>query len=121
MDLTTGDMIIMSGDGTGEGTIERYYGKRDAAAIRRKLSRERCGGDRWAGVWIEQDGLEDKGYPGATVYGELGRDLDEIVRMRAVPASMIHDNPAAMLRAGKSNPASAANGSKGGRPKKVKE
>lgn len=121
MDLTTGNILIISGEGEGLGTIERYYGKRDAASIRRKLSRERAHGDRWAEIWIELDGLEDAAYPGERVYGKLGRDLDEIVGQRAVPASSIRDNPAAMLRAGKASPHSAANGARGGRPKKQKE
>jgi hypothetical protein len=116
MDLTTGDVLIISGEGEGSGAVERYYGKRDEAAIRRKLSRERASGDRWADAWIELDGLEDVGYPGERVYGKLGRDLDEIVDRRAVLASMIQNNPAAILRAGKANPASAANGARGGRP-----
>jgi hypothetical protein len=116
MDLSKGDMLIFSGEGD-DGAWERYYGKRDKAAIRRKLSRERCGGDRWASAWIELEGLEDAGYPGEKVYGELGVDLDEIPRQRAVPAAIIRENPAAMLRAGKSNPAAAENGKLGGRPK----
>lgn len=116
MDLTKGDMLIFSGEGDA-GTWERYEGKREAKAIRSRLSRERCGGDRWADAWIELPGLEDAGYPGVKVYGKLGRDLDEIVAQRAVPAGEIQINPAAMLRAGKPNPASAKNGANGGRPK----
>jgi hypothetical protein len=64
--------------------------------------------------------VEDQGYPGEPVYGELGRDLDEIVRQRAIPADTIRENPAAKLAAmkrGKST-ASATNGLTGGRPKK---
>lgn len=117
MDLAKGDILIFSGESE-SGTWERYYGKRDKAAIRRKLSRERCGGDRWASAWTELDGLEDAACPGDKIYGKLGRDLDEIVDQRAVPSTWILDNPAAMLRAGKPNPVSADNGKRGGRPQK---
>jgi hypothetical protein len=110
MDLTKGDVIVMSGEGLGPGMIERYFGARTDKAIRSKLSRERAGGDRWAEVWIETR-------PG--VYGKLGHDLDEIADEREIPASAIQENPAAKLRAGKTNPSSAANGAKGGRPKKI--
>lgn len=118
MDLAKGDMLIFSGEGD-SGTWERYEGKREAKAIRSRLSRERCDGDRRADAWIELSGLQDAGYPGAKVYGKLGRDLDEIVAQRAVRESEIKINPAAMLRSGKTNSASAANGAKGGRPKKL--
>ena len=122
MDLTKGDMLIMSGEGTGAGTIERYYGARTERAIRSRLSRERCHGDRWAEVWIELEGTIDKGWAEAgmdhKVYGQLGRDLDEIGDMRTIAPTAIRDNPAAQLRAGKPNPASAVNGAKGGRPRK---
>lgn len=118
MDLTKGDMLIASGEGAGAGKIERYYGARTERAIRSRLSRERCHGDRWASAYIELEGVEAVGRPGETVYGELGRDLNEIVGQRAISASAIHNNPAAQLRAGKPNPASAANGVKGGRPRK---
>ncbi|MGD9938604.1 MAG: hypothetical protein AB7T74_02260 [Clostridia bacterium] len=121
MNLEKGDMLIFSGEGD-QGAWERYFGSRTEKSIRSKLSRERCGGDRWASAWIELDGLEDAGYPGAPVYGELGRDLNEIVHQRAVPADWIKENPAAKLAAlkrGRST-ASAENGKLGGRPKKLK-
>jgi hypothetical protein len=107
MDLNTGDMVIMSGEGTGEGTIERYEGKRTPAAIRSRLSRERAGGDRWADAWIETR---------RGVYGKLSKGLDELVDRRSIPAAAIRVNPAAILAAGHARPKSAANGAKGGRP-----
>lgn len=94
MDLTKGDMLIMSGEGTGEGTIERYEGARTIKAIRARLSRERAGGDRWAEAWIDM--LIDDSY-GDTVYGKLNADLGEIIDQRAIPASAIRTNPAAIL------------------------
>jgi len=117
MDLGKGDMLIMSGEGDGPGTIERYEGARTAKAIRSRLSRERCHGDRWASVWIALPEMGDAGYPGVPVYGELIDGLASIGTMRAIPASAIRVNPAAQLRAGKPNAASAANGRKGGRPR----
>lgn len=119
--LNAPTMLIISGEGTGEGMIERYEGKREPSAIRSRLSRERSHGDKWAEVWIELEGLEDAGYPGAKVYGKLGRDLNEIVGQRAIPASVIRDNPAAQLAAGHKRPWAAASGAKGGRPRKSAE
>lgn len=115
MNLDTGDMVIFSGEGD-IGTFERYYGARTAKAIRSKLSRERCGGDRWASAWIET-GSDDLG---RTVYGKLGRDLAEIIDQRSIERDDIIDNPAARLAAGKrgKSSASAENGKKGGRPRK---
>jgi hypothetical protein len=100
-------ILIISGEGTGSGTIERYEGARTAKAIRSRLSRERAKGDRWAAAWVQVDG---------DLYDKLGTDLEPTGQLREIPASAIRLNPAAMLRAGKSNPASAANGLKGGRP-----
>lgn len=123
MDLTKGEIIIMSGEGTGEGTIERYEGARTVPALRKRLSRERAGGARWADAWIELPGVQDQvmalgGMPHA-VYGKLGRDLVEIVDQRAIAPDSIRSNPAAMLAAGHKRPASRANGAKGGRPRKA--
>lgn len=118
MNLTTGTILIFSGEGD-KGTWERYEGARTPRAIRSRLSRERCHGDRWASVWIEEPSMEDRGYPKVSVYVELDRDLYGTTgRMRAVPVDRIRINPAAQLRAGKTNPASAENGKRGGRPKK---
>ena len=39
---------IVSGEGTGEGIVEPYTGKRTIRAIKTKLTKERCNGDRWA-------------------------------------------------------------------------
>jgi len=118
MDLTKGDMIIISGEGDGEGTIERYEGKREPAAIRSRLSRERAGGDRWADAWIEEPGRDDGS--GNKVYGKLGKGLDEITHERSIDEDDIEVNPAAQLAAGHKRPQSAANGAKGGRPAKAK-
>ena len=45
---------IVSGEGSGTGTSETYAGKRTVRAIRSRLTRERCKGDRWA--FAEVDG-----------------------------------------------------------------
>ena len=108
MDLTKGDMLIISGEGDGPGAIERYEGARAAKAIRSRLSRERAGGDRWAHAWIGGDGT----------YAKLGTDLESTGDQREIDESDIRVNPAAQLRSGKPNPASATNGAKGGRPRK---
>jgi hypothetical protein len=41
------EIRIISGEGE-IGTVERYSGKRSERAIKLRLSRERCNGDRWA-------------------------------------------------------------------------
>lgn len=40
-------IIIISGEGE-VGTIEAYTGRDTPRAIRSRLTREQCGGDRWA-------------------------------------------------------------------------
>lgn len=40
-------IYIVSGEGE-VGTRERYHGKRTMRALRMRLTRERCGGDRFA-------------------------------------------------------------------------
>ncbi|WP_419639280.1 hypothetical protein [Thiolapillus sp.] len=45
-DLTR--VVIISGEGTGPGAIEPHTGAPTLRAIRARLTRERCGGDRWA-------------------------------------------------------------------------
>ena len=42
---------IVSGEGNC-GTVEIYTGKRSDRAIKMRLTRERCGGDRWARAMI---------------------------------------------------------------------
>ena len=42
-------LCIVSGEGV-QGTKEDYNGPRTAAAVRKALKEERCGGDRWAYV-----------------------------------------------------------------------
>ena len=46
--LIAGTIRIVSGEGTGEGIVEPYTGKRTIRAIKMRLTKERCGGDRWA-------------------------------------------------------------------------
>lgn len=119
MDLSKGDIVIFSGEGD-EGTWERYNGAREAKALRSRLSRERCSGDRWASAWIEAEGYIDKAWEELgiehRVYLELDASLESTGKMRALEEKSIKENPAAMLRAGKKNSTSAENGKKGGRP-----
>ena len=50
-DYPDSDIVILSGEGEG-GTFEHYTGKRAPQAIKTKLTRERCHGDRWAKAYI---------------------------------------------------------------------
>ena len=45
--IETNEIRIVSGEGE-VGTIETYNGKRTLRAIKMRLTKERCGGDRWA-------------------------------------------------------------------------
>lgn len=54
-----GELIIISGEGE-QGTEEVYDGKLTLGAIRNRLHREKCGGDRWA--HIQTDNYSELGY-----------------------------------------------------------
>lgn len=41
-------VVIISGEGAGPGIIEAHTGAPNVAAVKARLRRERCGGDRWA-------------------------------------------------------------------------
>ncbi|KKN30585.1 hypothetical protein LCGC14_0832490 [marine sediment metagenome] len=56
---------IVSGEGAGEGRIEPHTGRATARAIRARLTRERCNGDRWAHVVIDGERVYDGPYPTA--------------------------------------------------------
>jgi hypothetical protein len=45
------EIEIVSGEGE-IGTVEDYEGKRTIRAIKARLTKERCGGDRWAFVRV---------------------------------------------------------------------
>jgi hypothetical protein len=45
--IETNEIRIVSGEGE-VGTTEIYNGKRSLRAIKIRLTKERCGGDRWA-------------------------------------------------------------------------
>jgi len=46
-----GRIVILAGEGT-EGNFSTYHGKRTERAIKSRLTRERCSGDRWAHAYI---------------------------------------------------------------------
>lgn len=114
-------VIIISGEGDGQGTIERYVGARTKHALRSRLSRERCGGARWAYAWIAVGEFDTpnhiSGVSAWPVFARLGADLAPDGQQRLINPAAIRDNPAAQLAAGHKRPASAENGRKGGRPK----
>lgn len=45
--IETNEIRIVYGEGD-VGTVERYTGKRTLRAIKMRLTKERCSGDRWA-------------------------------------------------------------------------
>lgn len=49
---------IASGEGDGPGHRERYDGALTVRALKGRLTRERCGGDRWAHCLVETDTRE---------------------------------------------------------------
>lgn len=59
-------IAIVSGEGE-RGTAELYTGKMTARAIKMRLTRERCHGDRWARA-IQYEGESD--------FGHFGIDLE---------------------------------------------
>jgi hypothetical protein len=60
------EIRIISGEGE-IGTVERYSGKHSERAIRLRLSRERCNGDRWA-MAVQ--------YSHENEHGKVGLDLE---------------------------------------------
>lgn len=62
MDKDYRGALILSGEGEC-GTWERHTGRPTLRAIRARLTRERCGGDRWASAWLPAgDECEDDAY-----------------------------------------------------------
>jgi hypothetical protein len=53
------DIKIVSGEGSGEGTVEEYDGKITARAVLSRLRRERCRGDRWAFARLDDERMDD--------------------------------------------------------------
>lgn len=45
-------ILILSGEGVGEGHLEEKGGLSTPRAIKARLTRERCGGDRWAKAFL---------------------------------------------------------------------
>ena len=56
---------IVSGEEVGPIHIEPHTGRATARAIRARLTRERCNGDRWAHVVIDGERVYDGGHPTA--------------------------------------------------------
>lgn len=62
---------IVSGEGE-QGTVEVYTGKRTERAIKMRLTRERCNGDRWARAMIYTHTAHDNSL--------IGMDCDDGVQ-----------------------------------------
>ena len=48
---------IASGEGDGPGTVETYTGKRTVRAIKARISRESCNGDRYCYLLVDGERL----------------------------------------------------------------
>jgi hypothetical protein len=59
-------IAIISGEGT-VGSVSLYEGKNTVRAIKARLTRERCNGDRWARAIVYKD-IND--------YGAFGYDIE---------------------------------------------
>lgn len=70
-------ILIFSGEGE-HGTWEVFHGVRTVRALKYRLARERCGGDRWASAWVS----EQKGK--FRVYDQVDLEKGEIVGTREV-------------------------------------
>jgi hypothetical protein len=66
MKLSEGEIAIISGEGE-IGSAVIYRGKRTQRALRARLTRERCNGDRWARA-VQYTHTND--------WGDWGRDLE---------------------------------------------
>jgi hypothetical protein len=51
------EIEIVSGEGE-NGTVEDYEGKRTIRAIKMRLTKERCEGDRWAYVRVDGERID---------------------------------------------------------------
>lgn len=63
-------ILILSGEGY-EGTYSEYTGKRTVRALKSRLTKERCGGDRWARAYISAGPQ----YKDGTYYDAEGDDI----------------------------------------------
>ena len=69
-------VVIMSGEGDGPGHIEIFTGKRTIRAIKARLTRERCCGDRWANAWVFS-GITLDGDDDGMIFCSLGPMYDQ--------------------------------------------
>lgn len=61
------EIVIISGKGAGPGHVERYEGCGSDRALKARLTRERCSGDRWACALI---------YSHDNEYGRVGINFE---------------------------------------------
>ena len=72
--IRNGEIVIFSGEGI-VGKIAKYKGKLTLKALKNRLTRERCGGDRWAHAWFKQHPLD----PYCKIYSKYDFDRHEFV------------------------------------------
>lgn len=132
IDLTKKRIAIFAGEGDC-GSWSEYTGARTEKAIKTKLTKERCHGDRWAYAYIETDQINK--YTGEIGYQEIywekdqyGNDTLRTGEMRSPNMSELNISAAAstlgrkggLVKSEKKAVAVRENGKKGGRPKIVK-
>jgi hypothetical protein len=71
--VITGTIYIKSGEGE-RGKQELFTGRQTLTAIRRRLNKERCGGDRWASAELEY--YDSNGY---SFFATLDEDTGDIL------------------------------------------
>lgn len=128
MDISKGDILILSGEGD-NGIFARYYGKRTRKALQLMLGEERAGG-RWARLWIECPDVEDQSQSGV-VYAEIyetengfERGSDQrTLSIEQITIDPVREAARAMGSIKSKSKAVAAriNGRKGGRPRKKRD
>jgi hypothetical protein len=72
----THQIVIISGEGSGEGTRELYTDTVTRSALNARLRKERCGGDRWARIEVD---------------GQRAWDADQLIASDEELAAVIGD------------------------------
>jgi len=125
MDLSKGRIAIFSGEGD-TGSWKEYTGARTEQALKTRLTKERCHGQRWAYAYIETDRVNK--YTGEAGYQEIrweknqySEDVLMYGEMRTPDMTELNAGAAAAalgrMTSEKKKKSSRENGKKGGKPR----